>query len=391
MVPDSVAVDLRVQVTLTGNAANSANADSAVVQTGVADFRVQSVTGQLDPATTPELAVAVEDSTVLDNSVVEDLGDFEDAVRGSTLNTAVADLDIYNRAGAPITLDGFSLGAVVLVGGAIPRDPVTDEPLYELDDQGQPILVPIADAGGTTLSIPAAQGGVPGFKNLELGWAELATRVVHLMIDGETVAIVGAGTAAAGDGTQATLTDMDSLRLDADMAIGIDFTIPDTGVIVSGNNSSDALTFDTQEDIDDLLNNLLVRASAISEVENGTPYQLEVDIAYAAGDWGEQDVFQVPGAVILSDINVVAPAVTSEGRVTSPVTDTTWVTIPVEDLDPLLAVDPGEGMPQPMFTATVKARMTAGTGGSGRAALGVNDRAFLVSGIVIEVKRGGGQ
>ncbi len=391
MVPDSVRVALRVQATLTGNPANAANADSAIMQTATADFRVRSVTGRLDPATTPELAVAVEDSTVLDNSVVEDLGDFEDAVRGSTLNTAIATLEIYNRAGAPITLDGFSLGAVVLVGGTIPRDPITDEPLYELDDQGQPILVAVADPGGSTLSIPAAQGGVPGLKSLDLEWAELATRAIHLMIDGDTVAIVGAGTAAAGDGTPATITDADSLRLDADMAIGIDFTIPDTGVVVSGNNSNEALTFDTQEDIDDLLNNLIVRASAISEVENGTPYELEVDIAYAAGDLGEQDVFQVPGAVILSGINVVAPAVTAEGRVTSPVIDTAWVTIPVEDMDPLLAVDPGEGMPKPMFTATVRARMTAGSGSGGRAALGVNDRAFLISGIVIEVKRGGGQ
>ncbi|MGD8727224.1 MAG: hypothetical protein PVH40_06240, partial [Gemmatimonadales bacterium] len=92
MVPDSVEVELRVQVTLTGNPANGANADSAIVQSGLADFRVQSLSGELDPTVTPELAVLVEDSTVLDNSIVGDLGEFEDAVRGSTLNTALADL-----------------------------------------------------------------------------------------------------------------------------------------------------------------------------------------------------------------------------------------------------------------------------------------------------------
>lgn len=391
MVPDSVEVELRVQVTLTGNPANGANADSAIVQSGLADFRVQSLSGELDPTVTPELAVLVEDSTVLDNSIVGDLGEFEDAVRGSTLNTALADLEILNWAQVPVTLDGFTLGAVVLVGGAIPRDPITGEPLYETDDQGQPILVPVADPGTTTLSIPRAQGSTPGAKTVQLSWPELATRVVHLLIDGDDVAIVGAGVAAAGDGTPATLTDMDSLRLGADMAVGIDFTIPDSGVVILSNNTSDALTFDTQEDIDDILNTLLVRASAISEVENNTPYALEIDIAYAAGDLGDQDVFQVPGASILSTITVAAPSLSAEGRVTDPVTDTTLVSIPAEDVAPLLAVDPGDGAPTPRFTATVRARMRAGTGGNGRAALGVDDVALLVSGVVIEVRRGGAQ
>jgi hypothetical protein len=335
--------------------------------------------------------VLVEDSTVLDNSIVGDLGEFEDAVRGSTLNTALADLEILNWAQVPVTLDGFTLGAVVLVGGAIPRDPITGEPLYETDDQGQPILVPVADPGTTTLSIPRAQGSTPGAKTVQLSWPKLATRVVHLLIDGDDVAIVGAGVAAAGDGTPATLTDMDSLRLGADMAVGIDFTIPDSGVVILSNNTSDALTFDTQEDIDDILNTLLVRASAISEVENNTPYALEIDIAYAAGDLGDQDVFQVPGASILSTITVAAPSLSAEGRVTDPVTDTTLVSIPAEDVAPLLAVDPGDGAPTPQFTATVRARMRAGTGGNGRAALGVDDVALLVSGVVIEVRRGGAQ
>jgi len=391
MVPASVLVELRVQVTLTGNPANGANADSAIVQSGLADFRVQSVSGNLDPSVTPELAVVVEDSTVLDNSIVDNLGEFEDAVRGSSLNTALADLEISNWAEVPVTLDGFTLGAVVLVNGAIPRDSVTGVPEYLKDDQDQPILVPITDPGMSTLSIPRAQGSTAGTKSVQLSWPELATKVVHKLIDGDDVAIIGAGIAAAGDSTPATLTDTDSLRLTADMAIGIDFTIPETGVIVTSNNVSEALTFDSQEDIDDILNNLLIQASAIAEIENGTPYALEIDIAYAAGDLGDQDVFLVPGASILSLINVAAPTLSSEGRVTTPVIDTTWVTIPVEDVEPLLAVDPGEGVPTPKFTATVRARMVAGTGGGGRAALGVDDVALVISGIVIEVKRGGAQ
>jgi hypothetical protein len=390
MVPDSVDVELQVQVTLTGNAANAANADSAIMQTGSADFRVQRLSGYLDPAVTPELAVEVEDSTVLDNSIVGDLGDFEDAVRGSVLNTALANLEIRNWAEVPVTLDGFMLGAVVLVGGAIPRDPVTGVPLYLSDDQGQPILVPITDPGVSTLSIPRAQGSTPGTTTVQLVWPELATEVVHELIDGEDVAIVGAGVAAAGDSTLSALAYTDSLRLFADMVVGIDFTIPDTGVVVLSNNTSDALTFDTQDEIDDILDNLLIQASAISEVENGTPYALEVDIAYVAGDLGDQDVFQVPGATTISNIQVDAPPLTAEGRVTTPVVDTTRITIPAEDVDPLLAVDPGVG-PTPKFTATAKIRMMAGAGGAGRAALGVNDVALLASGIVIEIRRGGGQ
>jgi hypothetical protein len=392
MVPDSLEAVLDVQITFTGNGANAANANSAIVQTSSADFQVRRLSGQLDPATTPELSVAVEDSTVLDNSIVDDLGDFEDAVRGSTINTAVAHLEVLNGAGVPVTLTDFQLGAVELIGGVVPRDPVTDEPLYETDDQGDPILVLVADPGSNTLAIPRRQaGGAPGLKEVDIEWAELATRVVHMLIDGKNVAIIGAGAAAAGDGTQATITEADSVTLNATMAIAIDFTIPDTGVMVTSNTTGEALTFGDQRDIDDLLQKLLVRAVARSVVENKTPYVLEIDIAYAAGDLGDQNIFDVPGAVILDRTFVEAPDLTTTGRVTAPLVDTAEVVVPPADLAPLLAVEPepGSGMPRPQFTATARVRLKAGTGANGRAALGAQDWAILKSSIVLEVKRGG--
>jgi len=392
MVPDSLEAVLDVQITFTGNGANAANADGAIVQTSTADFQVRRLSGQLDPVTTPELSVAVEDSTVLDNSIVDDIGDFKDAVRGSTINTAVAHLAMLNRADVPVTLTDFKLGAVELVGGAVPRDPVTDEPLYEADDLGAPILVLVADAGSNVLAIPRGQaGGAPGLKEVDIEWAELATRVVHMLIDGKSVAIIGAGAAAAGDGTQATITDADSVTLNATMAIAIDFTIPDSGVVVTRNTTGDALTFGNQRDIDDLLQNILVRAMARSVVENNTPYALDVDVAYAAGDLGDQDVFTVPGAVVLDRVTVEAPSLTADGLVVEPRVDTAEVTIAADDLQQLLAVDPDEGMPTPQFTATVKVRLRAGTGANGRAALGSDAWAILKSAVVLEVTRGGAQ
>jgi len=392
LVPESLEAVLDVQVTFSGNGANAANADGAIMQTSTANFQVRRLSGQLDPVTTPELSVAVEDSTVLDNSIVDDIGDFKDAVRGSTINTAVAHLAMLNRADVPVTLTDFKLGAVELVGGAVPRDPVTDEPLYETDDQGDPILVLVADGGSNTLAIPRRQtGGAPGLKEVDIEWAALATRVVHMLIDGKNVAIIGAGAAAAGDGTQATITDADSVTLNATMAIAIDFTIPDTGVMVTSNTTGEALTFDDQRDIDDLLQTMLVRAIARAVVENNTPYVLEIDIAYAAGDLGDQDVFDVPGAVMLDRVFVEAPALTATGRVTEPLVDTAEVAVPPGDLAPLLAVDPGSGMPKPQFTATARLRLKAGAGANGRAALGAEDWAILKSSIVLEVKRGGAQ
>jgi hypothetical protein len=175
------------------------------------------------------------------------------------------------------------------------------------------------------------------------------------------------------------------------MAIAIDLTIPDTGVIVTSNTTGDAFTFGNQRDVDDLLQNLLVRAMARAVVENNTPYALDVDIAYVAGDLGDQDVFLAPGAVILDRVTVEAPSLTADGRVAEPQVDTAEVIIAADDLDQLIVADPAEGMPTPRFTATVKVRLRAGTGAGGRAALGADARAILKSAVVVEVTRGGAQ
>jgi hypothetical protein len=260
--------------------------------------------------------------------------------------------------------------------GDVPIDPGTGEPAYETDDQGAPILVPVPGPGGT---VQVARNGTT---ELAVAMPALLDRVVKLLLAGERAAIVGSGTAIAGDGQPSAVNRTDEVVVTVDLVVGVDATIPASGVdYPAQNETNDGLDLQP-DDIADVIDNLLVRAFAQAEVVNGTPYELEVAIAYIEGDVGTVDVFTLPGAVILDPVRLAAPEVSADGRVVAPVVDTVEVAVAAAEAEPLLTAT---------YTTTLRTRLFPGPGGGGRAALGADDRAVVRSSVVLEVKRGGAQ
>jgi hypothetical protein len=376
IVPAEAWVRVDIALTLSGSALNAANATDAILQSGTADFDVAWLQGPLDPTVTPELTIEIEDFTEIPESSLDPLGDFKELLEDVALETATGRLRFANASDTPIELSSFTVGVVALTAsGGIPIDSASGDPAYEVDDQGNPLVVDVPGAGETVVL------GRGGSETVTVDFPSLVDRVVKLLLAGERAALVGAGVATAGDGQPSALARSDSVRVEIDVLVGVDATIPATGVAYPpGNQFNEGMGLD-QDDADDVIENLLVRAAAAAEVVNETPYELEVTLAFIEGDRGETDVSTIPGSVILAPVRVAAAAVDSVGRVVSPVVDTVEVGIAPSEIAPLLAET---------YTATVKATLFPAPGGTGRAALGVDDRALIASRVILDLRRGGG-
>ena len=377
IVPASAVFTLALSVVVSGSPLNEPNAASAVLQVGTADFAVEWLRGSLDPEVTPELTQDVEGHVEIPSSSVDALGKFKDVIRDVTIETAVGPLRFRNGAAAPVELTGFEVGVVELTPtGAVPRDPATGAPIYETDGAGNPLVVPVPGQGQSLVL------GRTGETTTSVAMAAVVDRTVHLLLAGRRAAIVGAATATAGDGQPSYLRWDDSVTMDVELVVGLDVTVPPAGVAYPPQNEVNEGLDLKPEDVADVLDNLLVHAAASAEVSNGTPYELEVVIAYVEGDFGTTDVTTLPGAVILPAVRVAAPEVSADGRVLTPVIDTVEVAVSPGEVEPLLKA---------AYTATVKARLFAGDGANGRAALGADDRAIVKATVIADVKRGGTQ
>jgi hypothetical protein len=375
IVPAEAWVRVDVDLTLSGSSLNAANAASAILQTGTADFEVAWLRGPLDPAVTPELTIEIEDFTEVPESSLDPLGDFKDLLEEVTLQTAEGRLRFVNSSGTPIEVSDFTVGVVALTPtGDVPIDGGTGEPAYETDDQGNPLVIDVPGGAGTIALGRNAE------QVLSIAFPALVDRVVKLLLAGERAALLGVGVATAGDGQESTLLRTDSVRVEIDVVVGVDATIPATGATYPpGNQINEGMGLDSA-DAADVIENLLVRAVAGAEVVNETPYELEVTIAFIEGDRGATDVTTLPGAVILDPVRVAAPLIDADGRVVAPVVDTVEAGIAASQIGPLLS---------DTLTATVKATIFPGDGGNGRAALGVEDRAIIASTVTLDLKRGG--
>ncbi len=375
--PPTATITIDASLVVSGSPANAANATDAIVQTGTADFTVEWLRGPLDPAVTPELTVAIQDNVEIPESTLDALGNFRDVLSGVTLESAVGRMVFVNGAAAPVEVTDFTVGVVALTAtGDVPIDPSTGEPAYEIDDQGNPILVPVPRPGE---AIEIARNGTT---EVAVNMPALADRVVKLLLSGERAAVVGSGTAIAGDGQPSALDRTDEVVVTVGLVVGVDATIPESGVeYPAQNETNDGLDL-APDDIVDVIDNLLVRAFAQAEVVNQTPYELELSIAYIEGDVGTSDVFLLPGAVILDPVRVAAPQVGTDGRVVAPVVDTVEIAVAAADVEPILTAT---------YTTTLKTRLFPGPSSGGRAALGADDRAVVRSSVVLEVARGGVQ
>jgi hypothetical protein len=371
--PDAARVEFTSTATVGGAPIDPALGDEAIMQTATANFVVERLAGPLDPAQTPELAIQVEELQELPRDNV-DFDDFEDAIRGATINDATVMLTIQNEADAPATSDDLSIGIVRLDAfGRAPRDGFGNL-VYEADTSG-PILVSVVDPQQSSVAL--ARSSVT---TLELQAAPLVNRLVELVLDDHRVALVAAGVVDVGDGAQSVISRGDQVRVLFDLAVGLDLTVPDSGVTFTRNSGQDGLLNLSTEDADQLADRV-ISASVAADVVNNTPFGVELEIAFVAGDLGEGvDVFSQPGRVVLNTVVVAAPALDAQGHVTDPATTFVELALGGTDVRQLL---------EERFTSALRVRLVPGSGAGGRGAVGAQDRLELDAQARIQVRAGG--
>jgi hypothetical protein len=317
-------------------------------------------------------SISVEQFEEVDASQV-DFDDLEDAIRQSTLHSAFITVNVTNSAGLPLVADGLTLGAVPLDGSGQPMRNGSGGPLYEESTPGNPILVTLADPGQTTLTVGRQSSVV-----LMINAAPLVDRVVDMILDGDRVALAIAGTALGGDGSVSTLTDQDVVRLDYELTVGLDVTIPLSGVVFTRNQTVGGVSLDG-EDARDIAQRL-VSVAVAADVQNTTPFGVELDIALAPDSLGDSvDIFSLPNAVLLNTVSLTAPAVDGTGFSTGPVTDTATLGIAGTDSEVVLG---------DTFTAGIRVRMVPGAGGNGRGAVRPTDGVAVDASVEVAIRRG---
>ena len=308
--------------------------------------------------------------------------ELEDAIDQSTLNSATIALTVVNSADLPLVLDSMTLGAVRLdAGGQLMRDGGGNL-IFETDAGGNPILITIADPGQTRLAVPRAQGTTPGTVSVSVQAAPLVDRITHILLADERVAFVASGTAESSDGLSGRAVLGDSVIVNYDVVVGLDFTIPLTGIEFEVDNKVSAgvgLDFAEVEDMVDRI----VSVGGVARVENFTAFGVEVVAVFAPGSVADSNVFvqlvQL-GGFALDTIVVSGPGVDANGVPTGSTTDSVAVSITSQEVRVLL----GDSL-----TAGVRIRLLPGTDGGGRGVIRPNDMIVVSAGLTILVRRGG--
>jgi hypothetical protein len=347
---------------------------NAEVVSGTGSLVIQAVAGKLDPATTPELTVPVLEYDEVPGSTVN-FGDLKEAVLGSHLNNAIGTLTIRNTAQTPVTLSAFTLGVVRLNASGQPLTDGLGNPLYEKDStSGQPILVNVVQPGKTTVLLPRAST-----TSLTLQMAPLVDRLVHLLLTNVRAAVVAAGTASAGDGAQSRITRSDSALVKFGLTVGLDVTLPDTGVVFTRTEVSGGA--DLKSSDSSSVVSRLVDATVTAVTSNGTPLGVTLQIAIIGDSLPNADVFTLPGALQLGPIAVGAAAVDSAGRAVAPTVSTDSIRITGAQSQALLERN---------MTTTVRIRLMPPAAGK-RSAVGSGDRVIIISHADVRLSAGGGQ
>ena len=378
IVPPAVLAVVLGTATAANATVSAAVTTNAVTVDGGGSMAVDRLVGTLDPAQTPELTVAVETVEAVDAGAV-DFGDFEDAIRGATINEATLTFAVTNGLLTPITLDSFAVGLALTDGAGNPRRDGGGNIVYQTDALGTPLLLTIAQPGQAQLLLPPG-----GNASVQLTTAAaLLDRLVHLLIDDSSVALVGAGSAIVGDGVTVSRVDAaDAIVINLALLVGLDLTLPDTGVVFSVTEVLDGLGLDSL-DADDLASRL-VDARATSDVVNGIPFGVEVQIALIAGDRGDSvDVFTLPGHATLSTASLAAATVNpATGRTTTATTGSVEEILDGADSRALF----GERM-----TVTVRVRIRPPAGAGGRGAIVSGDPLIVNARASVTFTMGGAQ
>jgi hypothetical protein len=271
-----------------------------------------------------------------------DFGDIEDVVRAVDFNDARLRVSVSNTADIEAVLVDFTLAVAELDAvGQLPLPPV-------FEPQGSPILLQIVEPGTNSLSIPANSD-----TSFTIQGAPLVNLLVHMVLDGRRTGLVGAGVLTT-NATAGQILGSDVISVETELVAVLDFTVPDTGVVFTINTTQDGLSFDSDEA--EALIERLERAELSTDVSNNLPFGLELDIAFAPGDLGDDDVFANPDAVIVATITVDTSVVSVVGQLVNGQSTMALVTLVGSEALALL---------QDRFTASVRVRVL-GAATSGR-------------------------
>ncbi|GIW53008.1 MAG: hypothetical protein KatS3mg081_2363 [Gemmatimonadales bacterium] len=382
IVPGDVVAEVLGRATASQATVSPTVTTDAVVVDGGGNLVIQSITGTLDPAVTPELNVSVEEFQEIDVNLDSLFGDLKDALRDATLNDVTVTLTVRSGLGAELRLSNFYFGVVELTSsGQLPRDG-SGNIVFQKDAQGNPLLVLIADSGQTTLTVPAKSGGTPTVKTVALQVAPLIDRVVDLLLDGKRAGLVASGTASARSGTTVTVTRADSVGLTAAIAVALDVTIPTSGVQFSETTVQEGLDFDPKDA--DQIANRVDSATARSVVVNRTPFGVRVFVALVPdslpGTVKADSIFRRTDRVELAPVELKPAQVDAQGRVTQPVTDTVSVSISGQQSRVLFGKH---------FTAGIRIVLLPGNAAGGRGAIRPEDHVILNASARVRIKTGG--
>jgi hypothetical protein len=348
----------------------------AEVVDGTGSLVLEAVAGHLDPTATPELNVALEEYREIRRSRL-DFGDLQEAMKDVRLHDATGDLTIRNTAQAPLALSNVTLGVVQLDAlGALRRDGL-GRPVYERDSTtGLPILVTVAPAGQTRLNVPRA-----GSATLSVPMAPLVDRLVHLLLNDVRAAVVAAGTAVAGDGSQSRVTRNDSAVVRLQLSVGMDLSLPDSGIVFTRTAYASGASLSAEDSAG--LASRLTAATVVTEVATRTPFAMTVDVAIVGDSVpSPADVFAVPDLVHLGPVTVAGSPVDAQGLGTTSATSSQTVRLTANDARPLLGR---------RFTTGVRIRLQSPPGGAGRGAIRPTDQVVVKSRASVVINAGGGQ
>jgi hypothetical protein len=300
------------------------------------------------------------------------LGGFEDAVRDATLNTAFAAVTVVNQADAPATLTDFFVGVVRIDPATGNIDSVAGQPDYQTDGTGTPILALLADGAGNTFAVPRSGSAID-----TLFAAALVDRLVDMLIDGERVALVGAGDVTVGDGSNVTIGATDELLVTLQPVIGFDFTLPPAGVSIDSSVAEKGLGLDP-EDADDMASRT-DSAVVTLDFENATSLSVEATTIIVADSLA--DAFGAPpqDQVPLDVVTVSPGQVDANGRVTQATSEVTGLVLNGAEARAFM---------DEWFTAGVRLRLLPPPGG--RSAIGAGDWVGLSISVTLYVTNGGG-
>ncbi|MGD0484666.1 MAG: hypothetical protein ABSB58_08415, partial [Gemmatimonadales bacterium] len=189
------------------------------------------------------------------------------------------------------------------------------------------------------------------------------------------------GTAIAGDGSPSRITRTDSATVGLALTVGLDLTLPDTGVVFTRTQYTDGPDLKPSDSATVI--ERLIAATAITDVVNGTPFGATVDVAIVRDSVASTvDLFAAPGRVQLGPITVTGSPVDANGQVTTAASSSQSLTLGPADLPPLLGK---------RFTTQIRIRLRPPPGGGLRGAVRTADQVVVRSHVDIEAHAGGSQ